>query len=264
MIILKNRAVISVSGADRTSFLQGLITNDIKKVSVNQEIYAFMLSPQGRFLYDFFIAQNDDEFLIDCSSDLLDEIVQKLSFYKLRSKVEIEKNPDLQVAVNLSKDEFENKKVSFTDPRTARMGFRAFVKGGAKTDDATSYNLKRFELRLPDENDLTYDQSFPLEFGFEDFNAIDYKKGCYVGQETTARTHYKGKIRKKVFLTELKEAVAKGMQITADEKKIGEVLSVISTQNKLLALVLLKNLDNEGNEINLKNLKLIPQMVIID
>ena len=255
-----NRSIISVSGEDRKKFLQGLITNDINKVSENQAIYSLMLSPQGRFLYDFFIIENDQNLLLDCCSERADEILQKLSFYKLRSKVEIKKEDELLVMVSLRED-FDTKIISFTDPRNIAMGFRAFVLKAScdqQQQDHYEYDFHRIKLQLPDDSDLTFDKSFPLEFGCDHLNAVDYKKGCYVGQETTARMHYKSQIRKTIFLVEVPNAeqINKGASIEAGDKKFGEILSSIFYQDQLLALALIKNFDNEGQMIDLQNLAL--------
>ncbi len=269
-ITLHNRAIISVSGEDRKVFLQGLITNDINKVSETQAIYAFMLSPVGRFLYDFFIIQRDGELLLDCCKEKVDEIVQKLSFYKLRSKVEIRKE-DLVVEVSIGSETCLQDGISFIDPRNGKVGVRNFsdslsfknipttLNMASSGVDTLKYNFNRLNLKLPDDSDLTFNKSFPLEFGFDNFNAIDYHKGCYIGQETTARTHYKGTIRKKIFLVEILDCkrIEKGTEIESEDKKIGEILSSIFWQNQLLALALIKNLDNEGKEINFEKLKLI-------
>lgn len=256
--ILSNRSIISISGEDRKEFLQGLITNDINKVSENQAIYTFHLNPQGRFLYDFFIIENGGKLLLDVQKEKEDEILKKFSFYKLRSKIEIAKEPDLLVAVAFDKTDFANQKIVFLDPRTEKMGYRSFSNSPEGVDDnQDEYNLRRINLLLPDSSDFTADKSFPLEFGFENFNAIDYKKGCYVGQETTARMHYKSVIRKKIFLVEWeKDPIHKGEKIISDEKEIGEILSSIRNNNKFLGLALMKNLDNDGNEVNLAALKL--------
>jgi folate-binding protein YgfZ len=162
-------------------------------------------------------------------------------------------------------DHLVDQKICFSDSRNSQMGFRAYLnskdlKGLASGDigNEDQYNMKRINLKLPDDSDLSYDKSFPLEFGFDDLNAIDYKKGCYVGQETTARMHYKGIIRKKIFLVKILncQKINKGLEIESEDKKIGEILSSVFYQNQLFALALIKNLDNEGQEIDLTNLKL--------
>ncbi|MFT6220300.1 MAG: folate-binding protein YgfZ [Myxococcota bacterium] len=283
---LNNRAVISITGEDKETFLQGLITNDVNKASKTNAIYSFMLSPQGRFLYDFFIILDGERLLLDCDFGKVDEIVQKFAFFKFRSKVDIKKEEDLVVLVSFDEEEFLEDNIVFVDPRDDKMGYRAFVgnadprlredgkvgvedggnedKGEGGCGKNGEYNLRRIGLKIPDDSDMTFDKSFPLEFGFDDFAAVDYKKGCYVGQETTARMHYKGTIRKKVFLVDVDaREIEKGTAIESGEKKIGEMLSSILSQNKLLALALIKNLDNEGKEVSLEELKLIPKMVII-
>lgn len=259
LTILPNRSVISIAGDDRKTFLQGLITNDINKVTDLDAIYAFYLSPQGRFLYDFFIIADGEKLLLDVAKEFLDEIVKKLSFYKLRSKVEIKKEPDLAVFASNDKNSFENEKIVFVDPRMEKMGYRAICNSSfSQSKNIDEYNLQRLTLRLPDDSDFTYDKSFPLEFGFDNFNAVDYKKGCYIGQETTARMHYKSVIRKKIFLCELTQAsVNKGEKIIFEEKEVGEILSSVFYHNKLFALALIKNLDNDGIDVNLSSQKLI-------
>ncbi|MFT6105929.1 MAG: folate-binding protein YgfZ [Rickettsiales bacterium] len=264
---LKNRSIISISGEDKEVFLQGLITNDINKASKSNAIYSFMLSPQGRFLYDFFIILDGERLLLDCDFEKVDEIVKKFSFFKFRSKVEIGKEEGLLVLTALDKEVFDDQDIVFVDPRDEKMGYRAFVK---KTDlhllqenKSDEYNLRRINLKIPDDSDLTVDKSFPLEFGFDDFSAVDYKKGCYVGQETTARMHYKGTIRKRIFLVEVDgEKIEKGTAIESGEKKIGLILSSILHKDKLLALTLIKNLDNEGKEIKFGELKTQSNLVI--
>lgn len=255
-----NRSVISISGEDKKTFLQGLITNDINKANESQAIYALMLNPQGRFLYDFFIIEHAGKLLLDVTKEKVDEIIKKLSFYKLRSKVVIAPEPDLIVAWGLNKIDTI---IVFADPRNEQMGWRAIINNNEAVqnqEDYHQYNLHRLHLKIPDDSDLTFDKSLPLEFDFDNLNAISYQKGCYVGQETTARTHYKGTIRKKIFLIEIDgvDQVIKGAEINADDKKIGEILSSCrdENKNKLLALTLIKNLDNDGKEINLENLQL--------
>ncbi len=262
--ILPNRAVIAISGADRKSFLQGLITNDIEKATASQAIYALMLSPVGRFLYDFFILADGEILLLDCDKNKVEEIIQKLSFYKLRSKVEIKKETDLLVAVAFDAADFVDKKLVFADPRTDQIGYRGFIYKTYETflpnqAAINEYNFRRLNLKLSDDSDLSFDKSFPLEFGFDNFGAIDYKKGCYIGQETIARTHYKSIVRKKIFLVEIEnfQQINHGCEIEMSDKKIGEILSSVFYQERLLALALIKNIDNDDKKISLEQLQLI-------
>ncbi len=265
MIFLKNRATINICGLEAKSFLQGLITNDINKIDSGEAIYSFMLSAQGRFLYDFFIISYNGAIILDCAFEYVDEIIKKLSFYKLRAKVEIKKS-DLAVAAIIGdKPENDNQNIAcFLDPRNSKMGYRLI---GLESDLSTIiqdresfdfYNYHRLNLKLVDDSDLLHDKSLILEYGFDDFNAIDYKKGCYVGQEVTARTHYRGLVRKKIFLVEILGAteIAKETSIFNGEIEIGKILSSVFFNQKLIALALIKNIGEGDNSINLMDLKL--------
>jgi folate-binding protein YgfZ len=241
----ENRAIIEIKGEERKKFLQGLVTNDVEKASSSNLIYAIMLSPQGRFLYDFFIFENEESLFLDCYLARRDEIIKKLNFYKLRSKVEIIKNDDFLVAQILESNNDELKK--FPDPRSQNLGFRYYLKNSQKNNfifsEISKYHFLRISNKIAEsELDLTYDKSFILEFGFDDLNAIDYKKGCYVGQELTARTHYRGEIRKKLFhaIIDNINEIEKGCEVSDEEKEVGIVLSSIFYQEKLHALLLIR------------------------
>ena len=234
-IILNDRSIIEIGGEDRKKFLQGLITNDINKASKTNLIYAAMLSSPGRFLYDFFIFEQDEKLIVDCLSARRDEICQKLNFYKLRAKVEIKKNDELKVGQNFSEGNFH-------DPRHPNLGFRIYG-NLSETASPDLYHRRRITLKIPEsEHDLTYEKSFILEFDFDNLNAIDYQKGCYVGQETTARTHYRGEIRKKLFHIKIpgKTSVEKNSEITCEGKSSGLILSSVFFESELHALALVK------------------------
>ncbi len=306
VIIHQNRAIIEVRGLDRKKFLQGLITNDVEKASASNLIYAAMLSPQGRFLYDFFIFEIGESLILDCFKPRRDEILQKLKFYKLRSKVEIVKNDEFLVAqvLGVEKKSYEilrhtqdnnlpsailsevkdlvNQNPYFPDPRNESLGYRVYFpchprEGGdpesskltmdphLHEDDNGAledkeYNFLRISRKIPEsELDLTYDKSFILEFDFDNLNAIDYQKGCYIGQELTARTHYRGEIRKKllhVTIDNLREII-KSQEFSCEGKSAGIVLSSVFHNNKLHALALIK-LENTAENIvaEIKNLEL--------
>lgn len=257
MILLNDRAILEISGSERKKFLQGLITNDIEKASESNLIYSAMLNAQGRFLYDFFIFENGEKLILDCFANRRDEIAKKLGFYKLRSQVEIKKNDELRIFFNQ-----ENQ--GLADPRTPNLGHRLYTTLTPNPLSLTpSYHHIRISLKIPEsEHDLTYEKSFILEFGFDDLNAIDYTKGCYVGQELTARTHYRGEIRKKIFHIMLQQTqhdsevslsqskIEKNTEIYCEGKSVGVILSSILHQNELHALALIK--DHE--EVDLEKL----------
>jgi hypothetical protein len=237
---LQNRCVISVSGIDAQNFLQGIISNDIRKASHDSFLYAMMLSPQGRFLYDFFITQQDDQYLLDCQSARAKEIMAKLALYKLRSQVVI---TPTNLGVYASDSRIDEH--FFADPRQAKLGYRALRQAppAGEMQDFISYEQKRIELLIPDADaDFIYDKSFPLEFGANDLNAVDYQKGCYIGQELTARTQYRGTIRKKLYLIEATAGhLEKGQEIKAiTGEKVGIVLGMLNQQG--LALINVEDL----------------------
>ncbi len=244
LITLNDRSILEISGEDRKKFLQGLITNDINKATEKKLIYSVMLNATGRFLYDFFIFEIGEKLVVDCFAARRDEILQKLNFYKLRSKVEIKKNDELFVTQSFSDQNFSES--SFVDPRHTGLGFRNYSKiqpRQSKNLNQNLYHLQRINLKIPEsEHDLTYEKSFILEFGFDDLHAIDYKKGCYIGQELTARTHHLGQIRKKIFHVKIsnKKTVEKNSEITCQAKPAGLILSSIFFESELHALALIK------------------------
>lgn len=264
--ILNNRSLIEIKGDDCKKFLQGLITNNVEKVNQNDLTYSVMLSPQGKFLYDFFIFEVDNSLMLDCFSLRRDEIIKKLNIYKLRSKVEISKNDEFRIGQDLKGNlKTDSDIISFKDPRHNSLKNRFYLKNSnplnqSFVSDNADYNFVRIKNKIAEsELDLTYDKSFILEFGFDELNAIDYEKGCYVGQEPTARTHYRGEIRKKlchVTIENLQE-VEKNQEISCEGKSAGIVLSSIFYQNKLhaLALIRLEFLENSNN-LKLENNKI--------
>lgn len=257
-IILSDRSIIEIKGIDRKSFLQGLLTNDINKISDGSLIYSAMLNAQGRFLYDFFLFEKNDTIFIDCLKSRRDEIYNKFRFYKLRAQIEIAKNDDyeiLQDIQNLQNGADIDSKGGFVfgDPRHKNLGQRIyrkiFVQDSHLSNDQSPYHYQRITLKIPEsEHDLTYEKSIIAEFGFDDLNAVDYKKGCYIGQELTARTHYMGQVRKKIFHVTINNSqeIAKNSEISCEGKNNGIILSSVFYEDALHALALIKI--NEGEE----------------
>lgn len=260
---LENRAVIEIAGDDRKKFLQGLITNDINKSSETNLLYSAMLSASGRFLYDFFIQEKNEKLLLECDSIRAEEIVKKLNFYKLRAQVKISKNEDLFVAQS-----FEN--VGLADSRCKNLGQRIYLENSAEKnfqiEDSAKYHATRIANKIPEgELDLFYEKSIILEFGFDELNAIDYQKGCYVGQELTARTHYKGEIRKKLFHVEISqvsadEKISKGLEITCGTEIAGIILGSVFYERKCHALALI-NISQDFHKQ--KNLRIIDKKISV-
>jgi len=216
MLLLANRSVIKIGGEDARSFLQGLITNDINKLSRDAALYAAMLTPQGKYLFDFMMYDDGEAVLLDCEAARKDELLKRLNMYKLRAKVQIEDLPNHFV---YSANE------GFVDPRHAGLGKRIIAEGKNKSGDFAEYQRKRISLGVPDSADFIPDKSFILQYRFEELNGVDFKKGCYVGQEVTARTKHRGTIRKSLYIVEGQGDLPQfGNEILDDGKVVGVML----------------------------------------
>ena len=247
MFLLKDRAILEISGLDRQEFLQGLITNDIKLATSQKMIYSAFLNGAGRFFVDFFIHEIAEKYILDCHILEVDEIIKKLNLYKLRSQVEIAKNQNLFVI-------FNTQNLGFVDSRVNDFGYRFYVNSpdlkNYPTQDLIFYHQRRINFKIPEGYyDLTKDKSYIFEFGFDDFSAISYQKGCYVGQETTARNHYRGQLRKKIFLFEIEE-VDQQLKNTIEEKNN---LSSLQFDGDILKMANIKNheLIKDGKDVGL-------------
>jgi folate-binding protein YgfZ len=251
-IILHDRGLLKVSGDDALNFLQGLVTNDVSKANPECALYSAMLSPQGKYLYDFFITQMNGELVLDCEASRLDDLKRKLNMYKLRSKVQlIDINQDFIVSaffggnvaetLQLNKTEGSVKPflggVAFIDPRITSIGGRAIIprdnagdkltKAGFSVGNPEEYETLRLSLGLPDgSRDMLIDKAILLENGFQELNGIDWEKGCYMGQELTARTHYRGLIKKRLMPVQIEGPLpAPGTAIMLGDKNVGEMRS---------------------------------------
>jgi len=263
-IELENRGVLAIRGADGLEFLQGLVSNDVALVSGKRSIYAALLTPQGKFLHDFFIVRWDSSFLIDCEGERLMDLAQRLSAYRLRADVELlDATEDWRVVALLGEGgeaEFglaggpgataslDGEGVIFRDPRPAMPGLRAFlpraqgfaamaahdIAAGAPED----YQRSRIAAGVPDgSHDMTVGKSTLMEFGFEALNGVDFGKGCYVGQELTARTKYRGLVRRQLVRVVVDGALPPpGTPVMANGKESGEICSGFEGQ----ALALLR------------------------
>jgi folate-binding protein YgfZ len=238
--LIKNRSLIEVRGNDRLSFIQNLITNDIR--SDDNYIYAIMLSPGGRFLFDMFILKEEDRILLDVFSDTKNSLLEKLDLYNINQDVELKELPE---KIYYSQEERGNK-----DPRYDKLGYR-FISNESFEDD-NSWIYDKYEYSIPDGGiDLIYDKAMPQEYGAEELGAISYTKGCYVGQEVISRTKYQGEIRKKIYSiisNSNLSNIQQGTPIMQQDKKVGIFLS--ANNNKGIALIREMNLEDKDATIN--------------
>ena len=259
---LPHRGLIAVHGEDRFAFLQGLVSNDMAKVENGAAVWAAFLTPQGKFLHEFFVIPRGDAVLLECELARRDDLATRLSRYRLRAKATVAADPGL-VAVAWGEDaasaletarepgavKTAGAGVLYTDPRVMDAGIRAVVTAeqiaaweklpGLTLATPADYDAHRFALGLPDgSRDMEIEKALLLENGFAELNGVDFKKGCYIGQELTARTHYRALIKKRLLPVTITGTAAAGAPLLSGDIEAGELKSV--TGDRGLALVKLE------------------------
>ena len=270
--ILKDRGVLYISGPDSEKFLQNLISNDIEKVNESKSCFASLLSPQGKFLFDFIVIKHKDGYFLDCEKRIADQLYKKLVMYKLKSKVEILNlsnefvvaafNYEKFLSIKGAKDELGftikyNEDYVLLDPRNKKLGGRIIANleklymslknMKLKSSNIDEYYKLSFELGIPQSNmDQLQEKLFGIECNFEELNAIDFKKGCYVGQENTSRIKNKDKLNKRLLPLKVKKgSINNNDPIISNNVEIGKVLIA----NKFsFALIKFKDKEFEYNK----------------
>ncbi|MDW3222495.1 MAG: folate-binding protein [Paracoccaceae bacterium] len=215
---MTKRRILRLSGSDVREFLQGLITNDIKHLDTGL-VYAAILTPQGKYIADFFLIPAKDDVLLDVAASLGDALVQRLNMYKLRADVILD-----ETQLHLHRGLGDRPEDGFSDPRHAEMGWRAY-RDAPQTNDVVDWTALRVAHLIPETGiELTPD-TFILEAGFERLSGVDFRKGCYVGQEVTARMKHKTELRKGLARVSISGEAETGSEITADGKTAGTLLS---------------------------------------
>ena len=249
--ILEDRGILFVNGLDAKEFLQNLVTNDINKVDNSNSCFASLLTPQGKFLFDFLIVKHKSGYFIDCEKKQADNLFKKLNIYKLRSKVEIMNLSNEFVIAAFSYEKFMSFKeakdiLGYTfkyredpvllDPRHKKLGGRLIInleklylslkKLDLKSAEPNEYYKFSHELGIPQRDmDKLSDKLFGIECNFEELNGIDFKKGCYVGQENTSRIKLRNKLSKRLLPIQLiKGNLEEGASIFNNENEVGKVL----------------------------------------
>lgn len=210
-----DRTVIRIGGADRAEFLQGLVTNDMRRLAEGP-VYAALLSPQGKYLADFLLIAQGDGILLDVKDNLAEALLRRLQMYRLRADVRIE-----PTEIRVSRGLGEPPPGAVPDPRHAALGWRLYADaaGGPASVD---WDGIRVANCIPESGiELVPEQTFILEAGFERLHGVDHRKGCYVGQEVTARMKHKTELRKGLVTVEVEGAAATGDAITANGKPAG-------------------------------------------
>ena len=275
IFILKDRGVIYINGKDTKEFLQNIVTNDINKVNNTYSCFSSLLTPQGKYLFDFIIVKHKQGYLLDCELNQIDELIKRLNVYKLNSKIEIlNLSNEFQVAV-ISNEKFLSFKNSkneegytltyrddpfFIDPRNKKLGARVIInleklylsikKLELKLTEPKRYYELSYKLGIPQINTKNLKEKiFGLECNLEELNGIDFKKGCYVGQENTARMKLKNKLRKKLFPLKSDKKLNIGSEVNYKDVKIGTILI-----NEPYPFALIKLFDPDFSEFKDKEL----------
>jgi len=250
-VVLDDRGILAVSGPDRRAFLQGLVSNDVEKIAADRAIYAALLTAQGKYLHDFIMVAAGEAIWLDAEAGRLADLKRRLSMYRLRAKVTLDELPDLALAavfgdgicgvLDLPEQPGAARPfaggVALVDPRLMALGARVIlprqeiretlIAAGIAEADFAAYDRHRLALGIPDgSRDLIVEKSILLESGFDELNGVDWEKGCYIGQELTARTKYRGLIKKRLFPVRIDgPAPASGTILSLDGKEAGEMRS---------------------------------------
>ena len=221
---LSDRALLAVAGPEARNFLQGLITNDIRKLTPDNPLYAALLTPQGKILFDFLLYGHESAILLDCARDSADALHKRLMLYRLRAKVDIARRDDLSVVVAFEGDDAGTS----PDPRFAELGARSVVaRDDSREDMSERYTNHRLALGVPEGQDFGHDEMFALDADLEELHGVSFDKGCYVGQELTARMKHRGTARKKLLPVEAMSGAlpAPGARVSANGSDLGVLAS---------------------------------------
>ena len=242
-IALTDRALVAVSGPDWRGFLQGLISQDVDGLAPGDLRYGLLLSPQGRILSDLFILGTADGCLLDVPAAGRETLMQRLKIYKLRAKVDIAAD-DRSVAAKLGGQGGDG---WLADPRLPALGFRAYGLAGGGGLDA--YDAHRLALGVPGPADWGEDRLYALEADLDHLNAIDFHKGCFIGQETASRMKRRGQVKSRTLpVTFDGPAPAPGSEVRAGEHRAGEILS--GQDGRALALLRLDRIEGEALSVD--------------
>jgi len=243
---LPHRSLLELTGADRVSFLQGLVTADVAQAAPGRALYGAFLTPQGKFLYDFFLSADGDRLILEVESEGRDDFRTRLSRFRLRSKVAIANLDDWQVfALWDGAVPKVHGGLVVADPRLPQAGYRAWLPSAPAECQLADWDSHRIPLGLPDgRRDMVPEKTILLEAGFDELGGVDWQKGCFMGQEITARSKYRGQIKRRLLPVDIEgEAPPPGSPIYAGGQEAGEMRS--HAGKKGLAVIRLDSLDAE-------------------
>ena len=237
--ILSDRAIISISGAEAKTFLQGLITNDVTKLTPEAPLYAALLTPQGKVLYDFLLSEAADTIYLDCHAPSADAFLKRLTLYRLRARIDLARRTDLSVMWNSDNGS--------DDPRRPALGRRAIAPPHG-LDVSGEHLVRRLELGIPEGSDFGSDKIFALDAGLEELRGISFDKGCYIGQELTARMKHRGTARKRLLpiaTLDRSDLPPPGSAVRAGSMALGEIMAAYGARG--FALIRLDRWQEAGD-----------------
>ncbi len=266
-LMLDDRGVIAVRGAEARDLLQRIITNDMDRLSPGQAIYAALLTPQGKYLFDFFVVQDGEGFLLDCERARAGDLLKRLRLYRLRAAVELQdESEECSIVALYDVDAPSDYPEFYSDPRADGLGLRSILPRAKVADfvrdllpgNTAEYEALRIDLAVPDgSRDFDIDKSVPLEMNFEELNGVDFDKGCFIGQEVTARMKHRSLIRKRLVPVAIDGPVpAEGSDITLAGRVIGQLRSVAGQNG--LALIRLDHLTDATEPPEADGARLLP------
>ena len=243
---LDDRAVLAITGPDARDFLQGLITNDVTRLAEDAPLYAALLTPQGKILFDFLLFAHGPDVLLDCASGARDALRKRLSMYRLRAKVEIGPRDELGVFAGWGDHGLK----APADPRLAALGQRTILPNdsGTPSGDASAYLAHRLDLGVPEGADFGQDKIFALDGDLDELHAVAFDKGCYVGQELTARMKHRGTARKRLLsiaTLDGRTLPPNDTSVTAEARELGTLTNGYGARG--FAVVRLDRLEEAGN-----------------
>ena len=242
LIKLSNRSVLSVNGADAEKFLQGIITCNVEKISNNSSSYGAILTPQGKLLYDFIIYRKNKDFFIDTSKLVANDLVKLLSIYKLRSEVSINEQNNLSVFVSINN---KIKNISNIDPRLEELGTREILSSDNElcTTDQSLYEKEKINLGIAEVgSEINPGEVFPMEANLDHLKGIDFKKGCFIGQEVSSRMYRKGNAKKRIITFESMDTFTNDEDLVYNDRIIGRMIKKIDDCG--IALIKIETITN--------------------
>ena len=241
---LENRGIIRISGPDAIKLLDGIVTNNLARLQDNPAIHSGLLSPQGKIQFDFFLVREGEDLLLDTAKERIPSLIQRLTLYRLRADVTFEDQSE-QLAVMVSWGaplDAPGGVLGFTDPRSADLGQRLILPKdriselpGQKVPEE-DYHAHRVTVGIPEaELDYALGDAFPHEALYDQLHSVDFRKGCYIGQEVVSRMQHRGTARKRIVPVKATSNIESGTSVTAGEASIGTVGSV--SDDRGLALI---------------------------